>query len=312
MKNYSLAFIPLLVARFDRASAQSDGIASTELPSLTSSSLNQCMDSDTFRWNDIDTKGCEWLAENELRRERLCEKGPFQNGCPQTCRKACCENDKDFSFVTRTGSTKNCFWLGKQRDSKLDLYCNDIVDKVLIKNKCPIACGACANVGSSGPSISPMDSGGNEVDEDVSSAADNGKCLDDGDFFVNSDPTKTCSWISKRSRRSGRFCEKTNVANKCRQTCRTCCTDVEDYTPTMSGSGKEKGCAWLGAQNRCDKRYGGFLVRNKCPVSCGLCDPSAALTIDTEGLHSSENLTNTTQAPTMSPSGGMNSTTLAN
>ena len=40
-------------------------------------SIEMCEDSTIFRWNDDDTKTCDWIGNNDIRRESLCENSHF-------------------------------------------------------------------------------------------------------------------------------------------------------------------------------------------------------------------------------------------
>ena len=108
--------------------------------------------------------------------------------------------------------------------------------------------------------------------------------------------------------RRTKYCSRKNVAIKCPRVCNKCCSDDKNFK-FINVLGKEKSCRVLqkGQGRRalyCNQKQNGALIRNKCPLSCGICKiTSSPSSIPTSvPSHSPTGAPSTSTIPTESPS----------
>lgn len=119
-------------------------ISTTPLIGSPSSTLLTCKNNHLFAyqvWPGGKKRSCSNIGATQARRSRLCKINEVQTNCPITC-GLCCEDDETFRFTINSGKIKPCSWIGKAVNRK-QKYCNLFRGQTLIKEACPVTCGAC-------------------------------------------------------------------------------------------------------------------------------------------------------------------------
>merc|ERR1712242_279669 len=92
-----------------------DGLGSTLFTATVVVAPPPCVNDRSFRFNGSEQKSCFWVGENESRRQRLCsEHKRVRIACRITC-GLCCQDDPDYTYITRKGFVRDCKWTGKNR-----------------------------------------------------------------------------------------------------------------------------------------------------------------------------------------------------
>jgi len=112
--------------------------------------------------------------------------------------------------------------------------------------------------------------------------ADNSACLNNKFYMYGDDPELTCKKIRKNELIRQEYCKDAEVHFYCPQACGDCCEDSPTYTfNTPNKKAKDNNaadCEWVGKKpvkrNKWCKeetRRNGEMVKNMCPVACGVC-----------------------------------------
>jgi hypothetical protein len=120
------------------------------------------------------------------------------------------------------------------------------------------------------------------IDSGECSSHDDEICEDDDTFRHKNKAKKDCDWVGKQLEKGkDKICDKRTdgikVSDACPLTCGTCtvtCGDDEDFFYKK----EKKDCDWVkkrvekkGDTEICDKKYDGIVVKDACPVACGIC-----------------------------------------
>jgi len=212
-----------------------------------------------------------------------------------------CANDPNFMY--KDDPTKDCYWVGKDTESRctkkwngklLHQYCPLICeskflfkyminrncewvglhpgkrcskkwDGVELRTYCPSVCNSCPTT-----TMSANDDG----TEPTSATA----CANDPTFMFKDDPTKDCYWVGKEAEnRCTRKWNGKQLHEYCPVVCETC-PDVSNIPcaddPTfLFKNESDKDCEWVGLnpEKRCSKMWMGSELRTHCPSACDSC-----------------------------------------
>lgn len=249
-----------------------------------------CEDDRKFRWAGNDKYTCNWVRNDEDRRQLMCSTNPeVRSSCPLACGECCVDNEK-FKFTNDQGSVSSCESISK-RQSRIRRWCDRYVEDIntsemtMIRRECPVACSRCS------------------IPVPVR------HCVDDKEFkFLNdSNEELMCEDIEKYKRADKWCCKKVpdisqngkqvKVRAKCPLACDACFNQPSDPTAAPSPTPKtpdfckddpdfllypqlykKASCQWLAKkdyrrQDFCHEKK----VRSSCPFTCGKCcedDPS--------------------------------------
>lgn len=111
-----------------------------------------CQDDENFRFDNVQTQNCDWVAEDVETRCALDES--IRQHCIATCSSDCCKDDESFQFWGFPGL--DCEWVSGQRnDSKIKVSKSAKVSKEVLAKRnmrcklrpfaanCPETCGMC-------------------------------------------------------------------------------------------------------------------------------------------------------------------------
>jgi len=222
----------------------------------------ECVNSDTYRY---ESKSCNWVRNNEERRQEYCKIAEIVSNCPISC-GICCKDDASFTINTSTGE-KECKWIGKRQERK-DRYCLKYIIGLRVRSSCPIACDFCKDpvLGtiSPSPTVSPIQSPP--------------ICLNSNSYRYNGSSKISCNWIRTDEDRRIRYCRIAEIASNCPISCGVCCENDESFR--LSTKTLDKKCSWIAnSQARkdrfCSEINNGVRVRRACAAACDFCkDPA--------------------------------------
>ena len=99
-------------------------------------------------------KSCRWVRNKEFRRVHQCKRVDVNTACPVSC-GVCCRDDVTYTFETDFGPIEDCAWIAKRPGVRGPRYCDEYLNKKVVKDACPLTCGLCKNSISVYPTVSP-------------------------------------------------------------------------------------------------------------------------------------------------------------
>jgi len=273
-------------------------MAPSEYPSTTPSSAPSnnptitCINNDNYVIDNDPIKTCKWVRLKNFRRVVQCKKRIVHVNCPVSC-GVCCRDDPTYTLVTDGGFTKDCAWIAKQPNPRTK-YCDTFNSGDMVRNACPATCNICKSYISLTPSNSPTTSWPTTSPPTSTFPTTSWPttspptltptiiCVNDDNFRVDGDSTKTCKWVRGKDYRRVVQCKKKDVHINCPVSCGVCCRDDPSYTLVTDG-GFTKDCAWIVKQTDpratkyCDTFNSGQMVRNACPSACSFCKSYVSL-----------------------------------
>jgi len=113
----------------------------------------RCVNSLDYFYDSDVTHTCNWIRDDEDRRQELCLEAEVASSCPISCGQ-CCQDDSKFKFKIKKGKKEKCKFITNNK--KRNKYCDKKGDKKskgqLVKNGCPKACENCVSKVTNAPS----------------------------------------------------------------------------------------------------------------------------------------------------------------